>query len=288
MIVTPDSEKRRAIAQRVADAYKELPGVDSLAVGGSTARGNADELSDIEIWLTYSSLPDARARKEILDCIDESGQPLLAEELEGGMLRTETLVVSGVNVGIFPGTNETLLAVGTDMDTHLGKPSEKGLADFHDCLILYDPKGLYATVKSRLADYPIALGTNVIQRYLNEVCTICTVDIPRGLRNHAWMHLLSSRSAAQEALLRVVFVLNRDYFPRVKDAEWMLSSMQYLPKDFEPRMRHLAEMSSDAVQSEMLLALAHDLASLSTGVWPERLDEEIMGSLDSAIRAVSG
>jgi hypothetical protein len=258
-----------------------------LAVGGSTARGNADELSDIEIWLTYSSLPDERARKEILDRLDESGQPLLAEELEGGMLRTESLVVSEVSVGIFPGTNETLLAVGSDMDTHLGKPSEKGLADFHDCLVLHDPKGLYATVKARLADYPITLGTNVMQRCLNEVCTICTMDIPRGSRNRAWMHLLSSRSAAQEALLRVVFVLNRDYFPRVKDAEWMLGCMERLPKDFELRMRQLAEVSSDVVQPGMLLALAHDLASLSADVWPETLDEETIGSLDSAIRAVS-
>ena len=63
MKATDEALKRMAIARRVAQAYSKLGGIDSLAVGGSTARGNADEFSDIEIWMTYSSLPDEKDRK---------------------------------------------------------------------------------------------------------------------------------------------------------------------------------------------------------------------------------
>jgi len=81
MRATTEALKRLDIAKRVAQAYAKLDGVDSLAVGGSTARGNADRFSDVEIWMTYSSLPDEEARKQILNKLDESGHPVLMKDL---------------------------------------------------------------------------------------------------------------------------------------------------------------------------------------------------------------
>lgn len=181
--------------------------------------------------------------------------------------------ISGVQVGLLPGTNDDLLSVGTKMEKHLGKPSEKGIADFHDCVVLYDPNGLYNVIKQRLENYPVAFGTKVMRARLREVIRICAIDIPRAFRNQNWMQLLESRSIAQEALLRVAFILNRDYFPRVKDAEWLLESMVHLPKDFPNKMSKYAREHDVSEVRRLLIALTQDLIALATEIWPGVLDE---------------
>ncbi|RKY63733.1 MAG: hypothetical protein DRP99_03500 [Candidatus Latescibacterota bacterium] len=280
MRATTEALKRLDIAKRVAQAYAKLDGVDSLAVGGSTARGNADRFSDVEIWMTYSSLPDEEARKQILNKLDESGHPVLMKDLEGGAKLAETFRVSGVQVSILPGTNDDLLSVGIDIEKHLGEPSEKGLADFHDCVVLYDPKGLYETVKRRRENYPVDLGIKLIKRKLYEVVKICAVDIPRALRNGNWLWILDSRSTAQEALLRVVFALNRDYFPRVKDAEWLILSMTHVPKGFLKGISEYAREPDIRKARKMLINLTKDLISLVEQIWPQAIDGDTVTWLD--------
>ncbi len=97
MRATDEALKRMDIARRVAQAYAKLDGIDSLAVGGSTARGNADEFSDVEIWMTYSLLPDEKVRKQILESLRRIGS---SNAYDGIERRRET----GRIVGNFWGT----------------------------------------------------------------------------------------------------------------------------------------------------------------------------------------
>lgn len=279
MKATNEAIKRMDIAKRVALAYAELNEVDSLAVGGSTARGNADEFSDIEIWMTYSELPSGKDRKQVIGELDESRHPVLMQKLDDGMTLAESFVVSNVQVGILPGTNDMLLSVGTDIEKCLGESSEKGVADFHDCVILYDPKRIYDVVKNRLNDYPVILGTKVIQRKLRELVKICALDMPRAIKNQNWMQLLESRAIAQELLIRIAFVLNKDYFPRLKDAEWLLQSMTHLPEYFASRMNEYAREYDPVKARQLLIDIIKELLSLTNQVWSEPIGNEIIASV---------
>lgn len=272
--------KRMEIARPVAQVYGRLEGVDWIAVSGSTARGNADEYSDLEMWATGGSLPDLAARMAVLSGLSDTGHAAPREEAKGGMTRPEAAVISGVAVYVTVGSNNDLLSVGLEIDKNLGTPMEAAIADFHDLVVLHDPKGLYRTVKQRLDDYPVMLGTKVIGRLLQEIVDLCANAVPRAFRSQNWMELLHARSAGQEALLRIAFVLNRDYFPRVKDADWLLDSMAQLPEGFAERMRLNAREESIRVARVRLIALARDLVQLARDVWPEPLSETVVAELN--------
>jgi len=270
---TAEAEKRRIIAERIAVEYSRLPEICSLAIAGSTARGNADRFSDLEIWMTYSSMPDAGSRLEILRNLDESGNPVLAGSIDEAVMQAESLVIEGVQVGLMPGTNDQLLEVPDRAAAQVGEPSEIGIADFHDCIVLYDPNQMYHIVKARLNDYPISAGTRVINRKLQEIDQVCQRDIPRAVESNS---PLTCRTAAIEALLRIVFVLNRDYFPRLKDAEWLLPEMPHLPMNFTRDIASLSTASECVGQALLIQKVTGSLVKMARQVWPEHLDPEIM------------
>ena len=127
---------------------------------------------------------------------------------------------------------------------------------------------------------PVDLGIKLIKRKLYEVVKICAVDIPRALRNGNWLWILDSRSTAQEALLRVVFALNRDYFPRVKDAEWLILSMTHVPKGFLKGISEYAREPDIRKARKMLINLTKDLISLVEQIWPQAIDGDTVTWLD--------
>ena len=57
---------RRAFAEQLAPAYSTNPHVAALFVGGSTARGNADRFSDLEIGVAWSEPPTATERADAI------------------------------------------------------------------------------------------------------------------------------------------------------------------------------------------------------------------------------
>ena len=69
-----ESSRRLRLSTLVAAKYKRITGIDSIAVGGSTALGNAYSESDLDMWATYSELPDNDERQKILcQLVEEYG-----------------------------------------------------------------------------------------------------------------------------------------------------------------------------------------------------------------------
>ena len=72
---------RHEIAQSLADAFATNPAVDAAFLGGSTARGQADRYSDIEIALFWARDPTKPERAQAIRAA--GGELHLQYETEG-------------------------------------------------------------------------------------------------------------------------------------------------------------------------------------------------------------
>lgn len=61
-VVNEHSRWRRALAERYAAGYRQLPGVRAVLLTGSVARGLADRYSDIELMVFWDTAPPERSR----------------------------------------------------------------------------------------------------------------------------------------------------------------------------------------------------------------------------------
>jgi hypothetical protein len=68
-VTTPETRVRRALAERIARAYTAV-GADAVLLGGSTARGEADRYSDIELGVFWSRAPTDEQRAEAITLAD--------------------------------------------------------------------------------------------------------------------------------------------------------------------------------------------------------------------------
>ena len=79
--MTESASWRHEIAQRLADAFATNPAVDAIFLGGSTARGQADRYSDIEIGVFWDRDPTKAERAQAISAA--GGELHLQYELEG-------------------------------------------------------------------------------------------------------------------------------------------------------------------------------------------------------------
>jgi hypothetical protein len=70
---TPASRWRLALAQSLAEHYARRPHVMGILVGGSTARGQADRFSDLELMVLWSEAPTDHYRGKV---VEEAGGDL--------------------------------------------------------------------------------------------------------------------------------------------------------------------------------------------------------------------
>ena len=61
------SRWRRAIADRLAAIYAHNPYISAVLLGGSTARGHADQYSDIELGIFWYQPPTDEERRAVIE-----------------------------------------------------------------------------------------------------------------------------------------------------------------------------------------------------------------------------
>ena len=124
------SRKRLELAEFVAERYRNVEHIDSVAVGGSTAIGSAYLGSDLDLWATYARPPDPGERTAtILEIVQARGgeaQPTYASSGQVDALRLD-----GIDVIIMLGPSDSLARVADDIQESLGAPKECYAAEYH-------------------------------------------------------------------------------------------------------------------------------------------------------------
>ena len=270
-----ESSRRLQLAKFVAEKYKQITGIDLIAVGGSTALRNAYSKSDIDMWATYSELPSVEERQKIVcKLIEEYGnepQPKWVTRGQG-----DSFLIDGVDVHIVLGHNNDILQVPDNREQVMGTPHEAGISEYYDSVVLYDAKGLWRQVKAKLDDYPVSIGEKIINENLNKIITILQDDMLKAVMTQNIFLILEVQVLSLEAFLRILFALNKRYYRRLRDISAVISDFKIAPKDCELHLKAWAKEQSPSRIRAILLNLVKDTLPLIKEGYPDiAIDESV-------------
>jgi hypothetical protein len=229
-----------------------VAGEYGIAIGGSYAKGSGDSLSDVDIYLFANEVLPAthRAERVVAELGVESRPESWGADdpfVQGGTdfwqagQRVECWLRSTREV------DTTLRAcAGGDVRreyvvwTVMGFLSYTALADVHSMRIVDDPHGVLARWKEAVASYPEALRQNVLGRFMPEAAFW-----PENFHYRAAVQrvdvIYTSAIVQQvlQALIQVVFALNRAYFPGEKRLAHAMVKLPVQPREFPDRVQKL-------------------------------------------------
>ena len=272
------------IASAVARRVGAVPGVVAVVLGGSRARGDADERSDVDLGLFYhpDRPPDLAALRALARELDDrhpvdavtalgewgpwinGGAWLTVDGVRVDWLYRDLALVARVLDECVAGRPTIHYQVGYPH----GFPSHVYAAEVHHGRALVDRDGVFAALQARTAVYPEPLREALVSTFLWEAGFMWENAVKPAARGEvAFVAGCLYRCAA--CLLQVVFALNRRWFLHEKRALTIAAGLPRLPAQF-------AEI------------LAHILAGPGASSPALRRQVERMGALIEATRALAG
>lgn len=229
------------------------PGDWGIAVGGSHAKGTADALSDVDVYLFAAAvLPAARRDALVRDAL---GLPRGAvsswgrnEPFEQGgtdfsfrgrrvecWLRSADWVAAEVEAARRGEIRRTYAAWATS-----GFFGHVALADLHAMRIVEDPRSLLAGWKAGVAVYPEPLRRALLERFTREAAF--WPDNPHyrtAVERADSVYASGIVQQVVQALVQALFALNRVYFPGDKGLLHALDALPERPDALAGRVRAL-------------------------------------------------
>jgi predicted nucleotidyltransferase len=220
------------LAREVAARIGALDGVVAVTLGGSLARGRADERSDVDLGLYYDpARPFSVERLRALATeLDDRHAPEVVGLGEWGpwINGGAWTVVHGVKVdllyrdlGLVDRVLDDCAAGRTTCAYQPGHPhgfhSHSYAGEVHHGLALHDPTGALAARQGRTSPYPPALRRELVRRYLWEAdFAVATAAGAAGRGDLAYVSGCLFRAVA--CLVQVLFALNGRWFLNEKGA----------------------------------------------------------------------
>jgi len=278
-----DTENLNGILENVLPRLRAFcVGKYGIALGGSYAKGLHDALSDIDIYVfAHAILPcEQRSAQLQSDSNAFTGITSWGEDAEFVEAGTDFWYGGRKiecwlrNIGRIEQTLQACqrghIRRDTVVWTVMGFYNYTALSDIRVMQVVEDPSGILGRWKTAVAEYPPALRSAILRRYLAEA--------------RFWPENFHYRSAVERqdtlytsgivqqvvfALIQVVFALNRVYFPGEKKIEASLEHLAVQPPAFYRRIRQLVypgdagEISDLEAQRQALIWLVNEVDALT-------------------------
>ena len=261
--------------------FAELPQVDAVALGGSSASGRADELSDFDLYVLPNEVIPLETRRVIVQRLGGAAVDNLGHDYNGG--GDEWLDAEA-------GTHFDAMYFGLEF---YREQLERPLKQFQPSLgystafaytlsrarILYDPDGKFAELQAAaLAPYPDALRENIV-RYNHPILrsTISSYVnlLKKALRRHDEVSVNRLVATLLASYFDIIFAVNRLLHPGEKRLlATALATCPNLPHGFETDLTATLRAAGDG--AVLLENLGRLLGALD--VWLEREGFDLSGS----------
>ena len=219
----------------------------AVALGGSAARGTADERSDLDLGVYYRgtdppSVADLDRAADDLDDRHRSGLVTQFGEWGPWINGGAWLVIGGRRVDWLYREVGKVRSVIDDCrtgrvtcDYQPGHPhgfhNHMYAAEVHHGVPLHDPTGELAQLTSLTEPYPGPMRTALIDRYLWEARFALDMARKPAERGDEF-HVSGSAFRAVACLVQVLFALNERYFLNEKGAVAEIESFEMRPRHF--------------------------------------------------------
>lgn len=255
-----EAELIAAMAPLIADLAEN--GRGAVALAGSRGKGRADAQSDYD----FRVYADAYRGPDIEGTPQWRRFEETMRHWEGKGFRMD-----GVWMRSYAGVHRDLAAWIN------GAPVDKSFewtiwgyhlpTDLANQQIVSDPDGVLAGWKAQLVSYPEALRQAVLRQY-REILAYWAQDYhyESKVERRDLVFLVGLSGKLANAILQVVFALNRVYYPGDGWNLPMAAELERLPPDFIPRMTQMLELGGDADawrrQRAEFIAMVQDLEVL--------------------------
>jgi hypothetical protein len=284
------SAPQRDLVFSLAKRLAAIPGVRAVALGGSHARGRARPDSDIDLVLLYSEAApfSIQCVRELAEAVNDSPGPVVTDFYGWGpwVNGGAWLIVGGQRVDFLYRSVEHLERViaNAEAGRHeldyaqqppFGYFSGTSLGEIAVCVPLFDPQGLVASLKGRVAHYPEAMRRALVQEYL-WAAEFGLAAFARKFAARADTYgTAACLTRAVNQLVMVLFAWNRQYLLNEKTALAEVAEFARAPRDFGPRVQqtlgHLGVSAAELVAAvESITHLLRETIDVTDGLYQPR------------------
>lgn len=224
--------------------------VHAILIGGSVAKGWADDYSDIEIGLFYKTLPSLTDRQGIVERVSGTGAMFSKPDSNG--LITDYFFVDGLQVDLWHCSDEVIDRFINNIDTDpLPNATQETLWVIQNGIVLKDSPQL-AKWRSKL-HFPMIKRQEVVALHLS---AITSPDLKLFACRHDLPVYYGLISGIQKRMGLLLFALNGTFSVDFKSLEHSLKLMPIKPENCWERF--------DAIYKAPLLEGAEMMESLIT------------------------
>jgi hypothetical protein len=267
MELTVASEARRSLAARIAPVYAANPKVAAILLAGSSARGDADRFSDIELGVFWREAPSDDERRIAIERVGgdlhrlyeyEPGEGVWADDWKIGRDQ-QNRPFSGISVDMIhmrvATVDQTIAAVLRDFDPD---PSKQNLIAAIRMGICLHGEHLMARWRSETGVYPVQLKNSVVRRF-GQIDHFWRLAMWRARGDLTGVH--GKIVATHGAILQVLAAINGIYSYGFKHRETLIAQFAIAPANLRERLD--ASFSADHVAGEAALrALVEEMYDL--------------------------
>jgi predicted nucleotidyltransferase len=224
------SSWRIALAKEISNVICTIPGIKAIIIGGSVARGYADQFSDLEIPLFWSRVPSAAVRKSLVAM-------LKAEFLTpfDGPAREDNISLKGFQIDLWHNSvafeERVIKNVLQNFDNNLGS------SNFFDTIRTGIPlfgEEIVQHWKEKTQHYPRELAVKNITESMQNLTMGNKVFLI--VRNNPTM-IYEWITSQQKQIFLILLALNQQHFPTYKWMYQTLETMLLKPADTVKRFR---------------------------------------------------
>ena len=279
----PTEHELEQILTRVVSRVSKIERVQAIVLGGSRARGTADQRSDIDLGIYYDgkhpfSIPALGAAAKELD--DRHSENLVTSfgdwgpAVNGGgwleiggnhvdFLYREIGAVRDAIEDCIGGRPRSIYQLGHPLGFHI----QIYAGEVHVCRPLFDPVGTVARLKSRVSEYPEKFRTAAVTKHLFDAEFEISIAAKPAERGDV-MYVAGCLFRAAGFMTLVLYALNRKFYLNEKGAMAESRGFAIKPPRFHDMVADVlgnvgtapAQMSASVVSFQSLAAELRQLA----------------------------
>ncbi|MBN3890003.1 MAG: nucleotidyltransferase domain-containing protein [Nostoc sp. JL31] len=261
----------------IVSSLRSIEGITAISLGGSRARGNHTNNSDVDLGIYYNSEnpPDLIALNRLACELDDNHRVNLITAIGewgkwingGGWLQ-----VQGVGVDFLYRDLAKVNRVIDDchagqitIDYQPGHPhgfvSSIYMGEIAICQVLHDPDGALEALKLNTKPYPVGLKQATIDTFAWEI-SFSLVVASKAIARDDVVYAAGCCFRSVACMNQVLFALNEDYLLNEKGAVAIASTFAICPIDYQQRVEQafalLAASSKSITEAIAILEAIED------------------------------
>ncbi|MEH1805791.1 nucleotidyltransferase domain-containing protein [Nostoc sp.] len=261
----------------IVSSLRSIEGITAISLGGSRARGNHTNKSDVDLGIYYNSEnpPDLIALNRLACELDDNHRVNLITAIGewgkwingGGWLQ-----VQGVGVDFLYRDLAKVNRVIDDchagqitIDYQPGHPhgfvSSIYMGEIAICQVLHDPDGALEALKLNTKPYPVGLKQATIDTFAWEI-SFSLVVASKAIARDDVVYAAGCCFRSVACMNQVLFALNEDYLLNEKGAVAIASTFAICPIDYQQRVEQafalLAASSKSITEAIAILEAIED------------------------------